>query len=80
MDAIFNPMNTGEFRANLLSYLEKAHDGEELVVTSNGKILATIQPPTDKREKAKKVLNTLSKTVVIGDIVSPNEADWKAAK
>lgn len=69
-----------EFRANLLSYLEKVHAGEELVVTSHGKVLATIQPPTDKREKAKKVLNALSKTAVIGNIVSPNQADWKALK
>jgi len=73
-------INISEFRANLLRYLEKAHNGEELAVTSHGKILATIQPPTDKREKAKKILNTLSKTAVIGDIVSPNEADWKATK
>lgn len=73
-------INISEFRANLLSYLQKAHDGEELTVTSHGEVLATILPPIDKREKAKRALNALSKTAVIGDIVSPNNDDWKAMK
>ncbi len=73
-------INISEFRANLLSYLQKAHDGEELTVTSHGEVLATILPPVDKREKAKKMLNSLSKTAVIGDIVSPDNDGWKAMK
>ena len=69
-----------DLRANLLSYLQKAHNGEELTVTSHGEVLATILPPVDKREKAKKALNALSKTAVINDIVSPTSDDWKAMK
>lgn len=69
-----------DLRANLLSYLQKAHNGEELNVTSHGKVLATILPPVDKREKAKKALSALSKTAVINDIVSPTGDDWKAMK
>jgi len=73
-------INISDFRANLLGYLKKAHDGEELTVTSHGVVLATILPPIDKREKARKALSALSKTAIIGDIVSPTEGDWKATK
>ncbi len=73
-------VNISDLRANLLSYLKKAHDGEEITVTSHGEVLATILPPIDKREKAKKALKSLSKTAVIGDIVSPTNGDWKSMK
>lgn len=73
-------VNISDLRANLLSYLQKARDGEELTITSHGEILATILPPIDKREKAKRMLSALSKTTVIGDIVSPDGDDWKAMK
>ncbi|HED19048.1 MAG TPA: type II toxin-antitoxin system prevent-host-death family antitoxin [Gammaproteobacteria bacterium] len=73
-------VNISDFRANLLSYLKKAHDGEELTVTSHGEVLATILPPVNKRENAKKTLNALAKTAVIGDIVSPATCEWKAIK
>ncbi len=73
-------VNISDLRANLLAYLQKVHNGEELTVTSHGQVLATIVPPTDKREKAKKTLRKLSKTAVIGDIVSPNNESWKAMK
>ncbi len=73
-------VNISDFRANLLTYLQKAHDGEELTVTSHGEVLATILPPKDKREKARKALAALSKTAVIGDIISPAKDDWKATK
>lgn len=73
-------INISDFRANLLRYLQKAHNGEELAITSHGEILATILPPVDKRGKAKDALSALSKTAVIGDIVSPTNSDWKAMK
>ncbi len=73
-------VNISDFRANLLSYLKKARDGEELTVMSHGEVLATILPPIDEREKAKRTLSRLSKTAVIGDIVSPGNDTWKAMK
>jgi len=42
-------INISEFRANLLKYLEIANSGEQISVTSNGKLLATIMPPTNKK-------------------------------
>jgi len=73
-------INISEFRANLLRYLQKAHNGEELTISSHGEVLATILPPIDKHGTAKDALKALSKTAVIGDIVSPNNSDWKATK
>jgi prevent-host-death family protein len=42
-------VNISDLRANLLKYLEKANHGEQITVTTNGRILATIAPPTDKK-------------------------------
>jgi len=73
-------VNISDLRANLLSYLKKAHDGEELTITSHGEVLATILPPINKREKAKHTLSALSKTAIIDDVVSSSSNDWKAMK
>lgn len=80
MGLFMQNVNISDFRANLLSYLQKAHDGEELTVTSHGEVLATILPPIDKQQKAKQVLDSLSKTAVIGDITSPTTDNWKSNK
>ncbi|PCJ11521.1 MAG: hypothetical protein COB04_18990 [Gammaproteobacteria bacterium] len=46
-------INISDFRANLLSYLEKANAGKPISVTSNGKLLTTIAPPVNQRAAAK---------------------------
>ena len=71
-------VNISEFRANLLRYLEKAKQGNTLAITSHGEILATVIPPIDKRAQAKARLKELSKTAVIGDVVSPLDEPWDA--
>lgn len=69
-------INISEFRANLLKYLEVANSGEQISVTSNGKLLATITPPKNQKQQAKQKLDALSKNAKIHDITSPVEADW----
>lgn len=71
-------VNISDLRANLLKYLEKANRGEQITVTTNGKILATIAPPTDKKEIAKKRLNELAATARINDVTSPLSTEWDA--
>jgi len=71
-------INISDFRANLLKYLEIANSGEQISVTSNGKVLATITPPQNKRELAKKQLKILASNAMIHDIVSPSECEWHA--
>ncbi len=71
-------INISEFRANLLKYLEVANSGEQISVTSNGKLLATITPPENQKQQARKQLNTLAACAKIHDITSPIDSDWDA--
>ncbi len=71
-------VNISEFRANLLKYLDIASSGSEIMVTSNGKQLATISAPSRQKEGARAQLDTLSTTAVIHDIISPIDSEWDA--
>lgn len=72
-------VNISELRANLLKYLEKANGGEQITVTTNGKVLATITPPVDRRASARKQLEQLAATARIHDITNPIDSEWDAA-
>jgi len=72
-------VNISELRANLLKYLEKASHGEQITVTTNGKTLATIVPPVDKKESAKKRLVELAVTAKLNDVTSPLDTAWDAS-
>ena len=71
-------INISDLRANLLSYLNKVHKGEEIAVTTNGKLLAIIVPPINKKEEAKQKLQLLASTAKVHDIESPILNDWEA--
>ena len=72
------PINISDFRANLLKYLEIANSGEQISVTSNNKLLATISAPMNQRELAKQQLKTIASTAKIHDILSPTDCEWDA--
>jgi len=69
-------INISDFRANLLKYLEVANSGEQISVTSNGKLLATITPPVNQKEQARQKLKALASTAKIHDVTSPIDSDW----
>ena len=69
-----------DFRTNLLKYLNLAHEGKELIITSKGKELATILPPKTEQEKARQKLKEMSKNIVLGDVLSPIDVEWDAMK
>ena len=69
-----------ELRANLLTYLRIAQEGEQINVTSKGSPLATLTPPVPQRNEAKAKLEQLAKTAEIDDIVSPTGESWDAMK
>ena len=71
-------VNISEFRANLLSYLKKAKEGQEIVITSHGENLASIVPPSNQNKLAKAKLRQLAKTAVINDVISPTDDNWDA--
>jgi prevent-host-death family protein len=72
-------VNISELRANLLKYLEKANAGQQITVTTNGKVLATISPPAQQRESAINQLRAIAATAKIHDATSPIAVDWDAA-
>ena len=71
-------INISDFRANLLKYLEKANAGEQISVTTNGKLIATIMPPIQQKKLAKKQLQELAVSAKIHDVISPVESNWDA--
>ena len=71
-------VNISDFRANLLKYLEKANAGEQISVTTNGKLIATIAPPINKKQLAQKQLEQLAKSAKITDVVAPIDSEWDA--
>ncbi len=78
--ATMHKANITELRKYLPKYLLAATKGDEILVTSHGKIIARILPPTDVCLEAKARLRTLRKTCNVKDVVTPVSDKWNAAK
>ncbi|WP_289154784.1 type II toxin-antitoxin system prevent-host-death family antitoxin [Porticoccus sp. W117] len=72
-------VNISDFRANLLKYLEIANSGKHISVTSNGKLLATITPPENQKEQAKKQLQAIAEKAAVYDVTTPTDCEWDAS-
>ena len=73
-------VSISELRANLLKYLGEAQRGERIDVTSKGVVLATLVAPVGEREAARMRLEELAACATIGDVVSPIDERWEAAR
>ena len=72
-------INVTELRKHLPSYLKQVARGEQIRVISNGKVLARIVPEDDPAAAARRRLEALRGTMVVGDIVSPiDDVEWSA--
>ncbi len=71
-------VNISDFRANLLEYLKKANQGERIMVTTNGKLIATITAPIQQKQLAREQLNSLATSASLQDVTSPIDSDWDA--
>lgn len=69
-------VNVTELRNHLPKHLSSVQHGNEILVTSHGKVIARLLPPLDTRLEAKKALTVLRKQCKIGDVVSPLNEDW----
>jgi prevent-host-death family protein len=78
-DFAMQTVNISDFRANVLTYLKKAGQGQEIVVTSHGEALAALSQASDKALHARSRLKALSKTAKLRDVVSPVGENWDAA-
>ncbi len=69
------------FRKHVPDYLGRVQKGEDIALTSRGKVIARIVPATDERKAAREQLAALRNTAIhIGDVVSPLEAEWEASR
>ena len=71
-------VNVTELRKRLPTYLKRVQSGEEIRVTSRGRIIARVVPELDDRERASALLATLRCGAKVGDVVSPIDVDWAA--
>ncbi len=73
-------VNVTEFRNHLPTYLDKVRTGEEVTLTSRGKVVARLVPELDECERARKRLEEIRKTSWVGDVSSPVDVVWEAAR
>jgi prevent-host-death family protein len=73
-------VNVTEFRNHLPTYLDKVKTGEEVALTSRGKVVARLIPELDECERARKRLDEIRKTSWVGDVSSPVDVVWEAAR
>jgi prevent-host-death family protein len=66
------------FRNHIPDYLGKVRKGENIALTSRGKVIARLLPPGDERLKARQRLLELRTSCHIGDVVSPLDEEWEA--
>lgn len=72
-------LSISELRANLMKAMEEIKKGNTIIITSHGKPVAQIMPPTDRRKEAIAKLKEVRKTIIIGDIISPTGETWEAS-
>jgi len=64
-------VNITEFRNHLPNYLGRVKRGEEVLVTSRGKVVARMSPVADERLPARERLASLRGKCRIGDVLAP---------
>ncbi len=71
-------ISMGDLRADLLDIINEVKKGKSILVTSHGKPVAQLNPPSDRRKEAIAKLKAMRKTAIIGDVVSPTGEVWEA--
>jgi len=64
-------VNLAEFGNDLANYLKCVGMGEELLIISQGEVIARVLPPLNEKEKARAELMKLRQKCRIGDVISP---------
>lgn len=65
------------FRKHIPEYLGKVSKGEDIALTSRGKVIARLVPALDERQSAREQLATLRAASYVGDVITHIDADWK---
>lgn len=70
-------INVTEFRRHLQTYLKRIQAGDEIQLINRGKVIARVVPATDETEAARKRLEAIRGTAIVGDVISPVEdIEW----
>jgi prevent-host-death family protein len=70
-------VSVSDLRQNLPAFLKRVQAGEQLQITSRGRIIARIEPEGDPAEEARQWLLALRDRVSLGDVVSPiPDLEW----
>jgi prevent-host-death family protein len=72
----------GEFKAKCLKLLDEvAEKRETLVITKHGKPVAQVVPIEEPKQSLDRYLQSMKGSgVILGDIISPIDAEWDAMK
>lgn len=73
-------VNVTELRNHLPAYLGRVQSGEEIQITSRGKVIAMMVPGRDRRAEARERLAELRMKCRVGDVTSPLAEEWDAAR
>lgn len=68
------------FRNHISDYLDKVRKGEDIALTSRGKVIARLLPPEDERQNARQRLAALRATSRIDDVISPLDEEWEVSR
>lgn len=71
-------VSVSHLRQNLPAYLKRVQAGEEIQVTSRGRVIARIEPERDPAEEARRWLEGLGGRVKLVEVLAPlgaSEAD-----
>jgi prevent-host-death family protein len=66
------------FRKHIPDYLGRVRLGEDIALTSRGKVIARLVPPADERQIAQEQLAALRAASHIGDVITSLEEQWEA--
>ena len=70
-------VSVSHLRQNLPAYLKRVQAGEPIQVTSHGRVIARIEPERDPAEDARRWLEELRGSVILGDVVaSIADVEW----
>jgi prevent-host-death family protein len=67
-----------DLRAHLPAFLKKVSKGEQIQITSHGKVIARLVPENNIVETAQKRLDALRGTMIVGDIMETLDSNWSA--
>jgi prevent-host-death family protein len=73
-------VNITELRNHLPRYLSSVKNGDEILVTSHGQVIARIVPAVNTKKEASEKLKKLRKHCKVGDVISPVDENWDADK